>query len=131
LSHKEYTLVGEKEPMRVWLVWILAVVWAGFWLWYGVGWAIHERLAWQGVALNALRPGLVFVAIVLIAWFWPRLGGVLLILTGFVLAAWYAIYFGHMPTSTKLFALSTIALPPLVCGLILLWPSTGRTGTAA
>jgi hypothetical protein len=96
-----------------------------------VAWAIHERLPWQGVALNALRPGLVFVAIALIACFWPRLGGVLLILTGFVLAAWYAIYFGQMPTNTKLFVLSTIALPPLMCGLILLWPSASRTGTAA
>lgn len=105
-------------------------MWAGFWLWYGVAWAIHERLAWQGVALNALRPGIAFFAVVLIAWLWPRLGGVLLILAGFVLAAWYGIYFGQMSTNTKLFALSTIALPPLVSGLFLLWPSADRTGVA-
>jgi hypothetical protein len=117
--------------MHIWLFRILSVAWAGFWLWYGVAWAIHERLPWQGIALNALRPGLIFVAIVAIAWFWPRLGGVLLVLSGFVLAAWYGIYFGHMPTSTKLFALSTIALPPLVCGLILLWHRASRTGTVA
>ena len=115
--------------MAVWLVRIVTVAWAGFWLWFGVAWAIHERLPWQGVALNALRPGFLFVAIALIALFWPRPGGVLLILTGFVLAAWYGIYFGHMPTSTKLFALSAIALPPLVCGLILLWPRASRAGS--
>ncbi len=52
-------------------------------------------------------------------------GLALLILTGFVLAAGYAIYFGQMPTNTRLFALNTIALPPMVCGLIVLWPSAG------
>lgn len=71
-----------------------------------------------------------FFAVVVIAWFWPRIGGVLLVLTGFVLAAWYAINFGHMPTNTKLFVLGTFALPPLVCGLILLWPGAHRSGTA-
>ena len=111
--------------MLVWLVRLLAVLWAGFWLWFGVASAIHERLAWQGIVLYALRPGLAFFVVVAIAWFWPRPGGVLLILTGFGLAAWYAIYFGHMPTGTKVFVLSTFALPPLLCGLILLWSRAG------
>ncbi len=107
--------------MRIWLARILAVAWAGFWLWFGVAWAVHERLGWQGVALSTLRPGIPFVAVVVLAWLWPRLGGVIMVLTGFGLAVWYAINFGHMPTGTKVFTLSTFALPPAVCGLILLW----------
>ena len=117
--------------MHIWMVRILTVLWAGFWLWFGVASGIHERLSWSGVALYALRPGLMFVAVVLVAWFWPRVGGVVLVLTGFILAGWYAIFFGHMPTSTKLFVLGTIAVPPLVGGLILLWPSGGRARTVA
>jgi len=113
--------------MIVWLVRIMSAAWAGFWLWFGVASAIHEQLLWQGIALYALRPGLIFVAIMTIAWLWPRLGGVLFILTGFALAAWYAIYYGHMPTGTKIFVLSTMALPPFACGLILLWPSADGT----
>ena len=35
-----------------------------------------------------------FFAVVFIAWLWPTLGGLLLVLTGFVLGAWYAFYFG-------------------------------------
>ena len=112
--------------MARWLVRLLTAAWALFWLWFGVASAIHERLPWQGVTLYALRPGLIFVAIVVIAWLWPRPGGVLLVVTGFVLAAWYGIYYGHMPTNTKLFVLSTIALPPLLGGLILLWPKANR-----
>jgi hypothetical protein len=115
--------------MARWLVRLLTAAWALFWLWFGVASGIHEGLPWQGVALHALRPGLVLVVVALIAWFWPRPGGVLLVVTGFVLAAWYGIYFGHMPTSTKLFVLSTLALPPLVGGLILLWPGISKPGS--
>ena len=117
--------------MARWLVRLLTAAWAVFWLWFGVASGIHERLPWQGVTLYALRPGLMFIVIALIAWFWPGSGAVLLIVTGFVLAAWYGIYFGHMPTSTKLFVLSTMALPPLLGGLILLWPrAKHRAGSA-
>ena len=108
--------------MRTWLARILAAAWAGFWLYYGVGWAVHERLSWIRIAVSTFQPGLMFASVVLVAWLWPRLGGVLLILTGFILASWYCIYFGHMPAATKLFVLSTIALPPLLSGLILLSP---------
>ena len=107
--------------MLLWLARILSVAWAGFWLWFGIASAIHDRLPWDQVALYALRPGLMFVAVVFIAWLWPKLGGLLLVLTGFVLAAWYAVYFGDKDTPTKLFVLSTIAAPPLACGLMLLW----------
>jgi hypothetical protein len=108
--------------MTRWLVRILVTAWAVFWLWFGVASGIHEGLPWRRVALYALRPGLIFIAIALIVWFWPRFGAMLLIVTGFVLAGWYGVYFGHMPTSTKLFVLSTMALPPLLGGLILLSP---------
>ena len=109
--------------MQVWLFRILGTVWAGFWFTFGVGWAVQSHLPWQDVLLSTFKPGFMFAAIVAIAWFWPRIGGVLLVLTGFVLAGWYAIYFGQMPVSTKLFVLGTFALPPLVCGLIRMWPS--------
>jgi hypothetical protein len=115
--------------MARWLVRLLTAAWALFWLWFGVASGIHEGLPWQGVTLHAVRPGLILVVIALIAWFWPRPGGVLLVVTAFVLAAWYGIYFGHMPTSAKLFVLSTLALPPLLGGLILLWPGINRPGS--
>ncbi len=106
--------------MSKWLARILAVAWAGFWLWFGVGWAVLERLPWYRIALSFFQPGLIFAAVVCVAWLWPRAGGVLLILTGFVLASWYAVSFGDRPAAQKLFVLSTFALPPLVAGLLLL-----------
>lgn len=114
--------------MRTWLVRAATIVWAGFWLWFAVASGIHDRLPWHGVVLYALHwPVSMIVALVPVTWFWPRLGGVLLILAGFVVAAWYALYYGHMPTGTKLFVLSTMGLPPLVCGLILLLPAAGSS----
>ena len=108
--------------MLLWLAPILSVAWAGFWLWFGIASAIHDRLPWHQVASYALRPGLMFFAVVFIAWLWPKLGGLLLVLTGFVLAAWYAVYFGDKDIPAKLFVLCTIAARPLACGLMLLWP---------
>jgi hypothetical protein len=69
-----------------------------------------------------------FVAIAVIAWLWPRPGGVLLIPPAFSLAEWDGISYGHMPNHIKLFVLATMALPPLAGGLILLWsgPDTTR-----
>jgi hypothetical protein len=104
--------------VHIWLARILALGWAGFWIWFGLAWGIHERLPWYQVVLQGSRPGLLFLAIVLIAWFWPKWGGVLLILTGFALAGLYPIYWASLPTNTKLFGEATIALPPLVSGLI-------------
>lgn len=106
--------------MHVWLARLLSVAWAGFWFWFGVAWAVHEHLPWYRVLASTFRPGFIFVAIALAGWFWPRAGGVFLVLTGFGLASWYAINFGHAPTNTKLFVLSTWALPPLLAGLLLL-----------
>jgi hypothetical protein len=109
--------------MTIWLVRIVTVVWAGFWLWFGLASAVVESLSWQSTVLYAVRPGLIFAGIALFAWMWPRPGGVVLVVAAFVLAAWYGIYYGEKPTSLKLFVLSTIALPPLAAGLVLLWPS--------
>ncbi len=105
--------------MTLWFVRILSFAWAGFWFWFGVAEAIQDKLPWQRIALYGLRPGLIFLALAVIAWRWPRIGAALLNLTGFALAVWYAVNFGHMPTATKLFTLGTFAFPPLLCGLVL------------
>jgi len=107
--------------MLGWSARILAVAWAFFWLWFGVANALEEQLPLSGIALYALRPGLIFCAIAAIAWYRAKLGGVLLILTGVAAAVLYDMYFGHMPVSTKLIVLATMAAPPEVCGVVLLW----------
>ncbi len=109
---------------------VLTLAWAAFWLWFGMGWAVHEHLPWYRIALSAFQPGLLFFALAAIGWIYPRWGGALLVLVGFALASWYGIYFGHMPTATKLFVLATIALPPLVSGLLLLWSGQDSAGKA-
>ena len=107
--------------MLGWSARIVAVAWAFFWLWFGVSNALEEHQSLSGIALYALRPGLIFCAIAAIAWYWARLGGVLLILTGIAAAILYNMYFGHMPNSTKLIVMATMAAPPEVCGVVLLW----------
>lgn len=113
--------------MLVWLARIAGILWAVFWIWFGAASAVHDHLSWSQTLLWAARPGLGFLVLVLIAWHWSKMGGVLLVLAGFALAAWYAVNYGGKPPNEKLFVLSTFALPPVLCGLALLWQE-GRHG---
>lgn len=109
--------------MRIWMSRTLTLVWAGFWLWFGIAEGIYVGRPWYVVISHGLPIGLAFLIIALIAWRWPKPGAVLLILTGFVIAGLYPIYWAGLPTNTKLFGIATLALPPLLSGLMLLWPS--------
>ncbi len=116
--------------MWIWLARILALAWAGFWLWFGVASGMQLHLSWPRVALYGWV-GFVFLALALIAWFRPKLGAVLLVLTGFLLAGLHPIYYVEQPRNTKLFVLATFALPPLLSGLIQLLSGGSKPQTTS
>lgn len=107
-----------------WLSWvgrILALAVAVFWLWWGVGSAYVEGFTWGSLLAHSI-PGLLILMATLVAWRWERIGGSLLVgvallVTGFLL---WAILFrgGHRPMVAIVW--STMALPPLVAGLLFL-----------
>lgn len=87
-------------------VFVPLAAWAGFWTWFVV-------LSASSDGLTGWLHGLPILAGVLglpvIAWFWPRAGGLLLAGAG-VFAAWY---FRHQAAQLML------ALPAFVLGLVL------------
>jgi len=99
----------------------LALLWAGWWVFFGLASGLGEGLSPVGILIHTALPGLVFLVSVALAWRWETVGGVVLILEGvFVLIAYPVMTYDHFPLATIIFVLLTMALPPLAAGLLLL-----------
>ncbi len=64
---------------------------------------------------------LIFATILFIVSLWERAGGVLMIIVGLVVAVGYPLTFGRrFPATTSIFVELTMALPPLLVGILLI-----------
>ena len=99
---------------------IIALLWAGFWMFFGIASGIGEGLRLTGILMHVLLPGLVFLGIALLAWRWETHGAILFMTIGLIVLIAYPILFGgKFPLSTIIFVDLTMALPPLVAGALL------------
>lgn len=100
---------------------ILALVWALFWVWFGLASGIAEGGDVRAVLIHSAAPGLIFLALALIAFRWERFGGRALVAIGVIVAIAYPMVFGgRIRTETVLMVLATMAIPPLLAGILLL-----------
>ncbi len=107
---------------------IIGLVWAGFWTWFGLASGVSEGLDVIGVIIHTSIPGLLFLGTIAVAWKWGLVGGVLLILEGLIVAVGYPLMVsGKFSFSTVFFVLLTMALPPLILG-VLLYKASNRKG---
>lgn len=98
----------------------LALLWAGFWMFFFVveSWSWHTPL---GHALLWAGAGLLFILLALIPWRWERLGGILLVVVGFAAAVAYAIWSpASLPAPSRLLTALLMGGPPIAAGTILL-----------
>lgn len=99
----------------------LAILWSLFWVWFGIASAIFEQLDTSGRILHVAVPGLFFVVLTLIVWRWEALGGGLLLLAGAAICVAYPLIFGQRFKWQVVFlVLLTMALPPLLAGVLFL-----------
>jgi hypothetical protein len=99
----------------------LVLTWAGWWMFFGLASGTGERLSPLGVLLHAAVPGGIFLISALIAWRWEMPGAALLIVEGLIVCAGYPLMVsGRFPLATILFVLLTMALPPVLAGLLFL-----------
>jgi hypothetical protein len=112
--------------LLIWFARLLALAWGGWWTLFGLVSGIGEKLKPVWVLVHATVPGSVFLASALVGWKWPVAGGIVLIAEGTAVAIAYPLVFGpHSPLATVLFVLLTMALPPLIAGVVfIVW---GRT----
>jgi hypothetical protein len=102
-----------------------------FWIVFGVVTALWEQGGTGELLLHILAPGLLYVALVLLALWKPRQGGWLLILTGIAVTFGYPALYGHVPVSLTVLVFIVMALPPLVAGgLFLAYHRSCRSGGA-
>jgi hypothetical protein len=99
----------------------LALVWAGWWTFFGIASGLSEGMNPIGVLAHATLPGLIFCASVAVAWWRESIGGIVLVLEGLVALIAYPLMTHHnFPLSTIAFVILTMALPPLAVGFLLI-----------
>ncbi len=105
---------------------ILALAVAVFWLWWGVGSAYVEGFT-LGNLLAHCVPGLLILICTVVAWKWEMIGGGLLVgvaalVTAFLLSVILSVIRAGYQRAYQvdIMVWLTMALPPLLAGLLLL-----------
>jgi hypothetical protein len=100
---------------------VLIVFVGVFWLWFGIATAIGERLGPANWVLHVFMPGGTFAIIGLLARRWRRPAAIALIAIGaFVAIAYPMVYVEFFTASAVALVVATMAVPPLVAGILLL-----------
>ncbi|MDX1930997.1 MAG: hypothetical protein SFU56_00175 [Capsulimonadales bacterium] len=101
----------------------LLVAWSGWWTFFVLASALNDPGStaplWQGLSAAALGT-LLFAGSGFFAWRWPRPGAYLMIVEGAALTFLHVAFF-HNPLPTRIFLIATMALPPLIVGLLFLF----------
>lgn len=98
----------------------VALIWAGWWVLFGLASAFSEGISPTGVLLHTAVPGLIFLLSAVIAWRWDVIGRNLLIGEGLLIfIAYPAVALGQISLISIVVVLITMALPPLIAGILL------------
>ncbi|MBI5282178.1 MAG: hypothetical protein HY858_10885 [Candidatus Solibacter usitatus] len=97
----------------------LSACWALFWTWFGFASGVAASASLLDVLAQS-APGLVFLAVVSLAWWKPHTGGAILLALGIVVFALYWNLISLQPTGDGLAAGSMLALPPMLAGALFL-----------
>lgn len=104
---------------------IIALSWAGLWVLFGGASGGEEA----GIAVHTAMPGVLFLALALVGWAWPRAGGWLLTVTGAALAVGYPLaMWGAFASGPVILVTLAAAVPALASGMLFLLQS--RRGVA-
>lgn len=99
---------------------LILVAWAGWWTFYAAG-DIGASGDTTETKLTALTiTGIIFGGTALLAWHCEHVGGVMLILEGLLACAAGPLGFFREPGADALTILGTLALPPILVGVMLL-----------
>ena len=114
----------------MWLVWtgrIVAMLWGGWWTFFGVACGLGEGIGFGGTLMHALLPGGLFLAMALVSFRWVTAGGYALLGTGIVVLVGYPLMaYGKFSVTTIITVLLMIALPPLLAGAGILYGNSPR-----
>lgn len=95
----------------------IAVVWAAFWLWFGLACGAEDGPL---AALVHAAPFLTFALAAWLAWRWPKGGPWALVVIGVAVAVVYPLTMGRGRPDWTLFIWLTMAWPPILAGILIL-----------
>lgn len=106
---------------------VVSLGWGVFWAWFGFASGVAEYASVADVLLQT-TPGLIFIAVSLLAWKHPAPGGALLVALAIVV---FTAYWAGAETAPAVSGLGTallLSLPPLTSGVLFLAaaPPQGR-----
>jgi hypothetical protein len=106
-----------------WTAGAILLLWAGWWAFFAAAVIISEP--WAGEAIKPIVLVMTLLSGALLAWRFPRPCAALLLLEGAFLL-WAVFGYLHNPMPTTWFLFGTLALPPLLAGLLLFTPPTSQ-----
>jgi hypothetical protein len=115
---------------NLWMVYgarALALLWAGFWIFFFVGSVMVEPTYPRVIVVGSLVL-LLFVILALVPWRWEAAGGLLLVVTSLLIGATYAIASAsivrddgsRLPLAVRAIGTLFFGGPPLVAGILFL-----------
>ncbi len=115
----QYTDNGKTKRMRS-LAKSLALVWALWWIFFGVAYAVGQKFSQQAILVLLVFP-LFFLGSAMLPRFSQRTGATVLSLEGLIILIGYPwITYGKVPLPAIAAVLLMLALPPLISGFLLL-----------
>jgi hypothetical protein len=108
---------------------VLSLLWAAFWVWFGIASGIGEGLTAAGTFVHTAAPGLIFLGSALLAWRVELVGGIGLIAEGLLVCVAYPVVAsGRFPPQTVFFVVLTMGAPALIAGVLFLasWRGSRR-----
>lgn len=98
---------------------VVSLGWGVFWAWFGFASGVAEYASVGDILLQTL-PGLIFIAVSLLAWKHPAPGGALLVAMAIVVFTAYWAGAETAPAVTGLGTALLLSLPPLTSGVLFL-----------
>jgi hypothetical protein len=123
----QYTDNGKTKRIRS-LAKSLALVWALWWIFFGVAYAVGQKFSQQAVLVLLVFP-LLFLGSAMLPRFSERTGGIVLLLEGLMILIGYPWFtYGRVPLFAIVAVLFMLALPPLISGVLLLAAGRRKPG---
>lgn len=107
----------------------VSACWAAFWVWFGFACGVAEFASLTEV-LQQTIPGILFTAVTVVAWRFPREGGALLLALGIIVFGVYWNLGAHLAGGPAPLTGFMLAGPPALAGLLFCRAPEGREAAA-
>lgn len=100
---------------------ILALIWSCCWILFGLLSGVGENIGTENTLIHATLPGIIYLAITVFTWKYDGLGGLLILLAGFVTTMYFILQPGSFSVLETVFVLLYTTAPALLIGFLFIF----------